>query len=119
MFERDSKTRSPSALSKTDHLFMRIPRSRSFSSRLNKRTVGELRSRVPLRLHLQVVETTVVLPVVSKRVGVYEDGEDTVTGVGRERLEKESGRKRERGSTPSVFLPATGPLVDVFSRLAR
>jgi len=33
-----------------------------------------------------VVETTVVLPVVSKRVGVYEDGEDTVTGVGRERL---------------------------------
>lgn len=91
---RDSKTRSPSALRKTDHLFTRIPRSRSFSSRLNKRTVGELRSRVPLRLHLQVVETTVVLPVVSKRVGVYEDGEDTVTGVGRERLRL---RKERRG----------------------
>ncbi len=81
--------------------------------------MGELRPRVPFRLHFQVVETTVVLPVVSERVGVCEDGEDTVTGVGRERLEKESGRKRERGSTPSVFLPATGPLVDVFSRLAR
>ena len=67
-----------------------------------------------------MVETTVVLPVVSERVGVCEDGEDTVTGVGRERLEKERERKRERGSTPSsVFLPATGPLVDVFSRLAR
>ena len=75
-------------------LFTRIPRSRSFSSCLNKRTVGELRSRVPLRLHLQVVETTVVLPVVSKRVGVYEDGEDTVTGVGRERLRL---RKERRG----------------------
>lgn len=94
VFDWDSKTRSPSALSKTDHLFMRIPRSRSFSSRLNKLTVGELRSRVPLRLHLQVVETTVVLPVVSKRVGVYEDGEDTVTGVGRERLRL---RKERRG----------------------
>ena len=92
---------------------MRIPRSRSFSSRLNKRTVGELRSRVPLRLHLQVVETTVVLPVVSKRVGVYEDGEDTVTGVGRERLEKERERKRERekegGREYPFFLPASPP----------
>ena len=46
--------------------------------------MGELRSRVPLRLHLQVVETAFVLSVVSKGVGVYEDGEDTVTGVGRE-----------------------------------
>ena len=89
------------------------------SHRVGVKTVGELRPRVPFRLHFQVVETTVVLPVVSERVGVCEDGEDTVTGVGRERLEKESGRKRERGSTPSVFLPATGPLVDVFSRLAR
>ena len=94
VFDWDSKTRSPSALIKTDHHFMRIPRSRSFSSCLNKLTVGELRSRVPLRLHLQVVETTVVLPVVSKRVGVYEDGEDTVTGVGRERLRL---RKERRG----------------------
>ena len=58
--------------------------------------MGELRSRVPLRLHLQVVETTVVLPVVSKRVGVYEDGEDTVTGVGRERLRKKRERETER-----------------------
>ena len=97
VFERDSKTRSPSALSKTDHLFMRIPRSRSFSSRLNKLTVGELRSRVPLRLHLQVVETTVILPVVSKRVGVYEDGEDTVTGVGRERLRLRRERRGRDG----------------------
>ncbi len=67
--------------------------------------MGELRPRVPFRLHFQVVETTVVLPVVSERVGVCEDGEDTVTGVGRERLEKERERerKRERGSTPSFF----------------
>ena len=82
---------------------MRIPRSRSFSSRLNKLTVGELRSRVPLRLHLQVVETTVVLPVVSKRVGVYEDGEDTVTGVGRERLRLRREREtRTRWSAVEV-----------------
>ena len=60
-----------------------------------------------------MVETTVVLPVVSERVGVCEDGEDTVTGVGRERLEKEGEREYP------FFLPATGPLVDVFSRLAR
>lgn len=60
---------------------------------LNK-TVGELRSRVPLRLHLQVVETAFVLSVVSKGVGVYEDGEDTVTGFGRKRL-IESTRTRE------------------------
>ena len=68
-----------------------------------------------------MVETTVVLPVVSERVGVCEDGEDTVTGVGRERLEKEREREKEgeREYPPSVFLPATGPLVDVFSRLAR
>ena len=67
--------------------------------------MGELWPRVPFRLHFQVVETTVVLPVVSERVGVCEDGEDTVTGVGRERLEKERERerKRERGSTPSFF----------------
>ena len=76
---------------------MRIPRSRSFSSRLNKLTVGELRSRVPLRLHLQVVETTVILPVVPKRVGVYEDGEDTVTGVGRERLRLRRERRGRDG----------------------
>lgn len=69
-------------------------------TRLHK-TVGELRSRVSLRLHLQVVETAFVLSVVSKRVGVYEDGEDTVTGVGRKRLieltRTTRERKRERG----------------------
>lgn len=63
--------------------------------------MGELRSRVSLRLHLQVVETAFVLSVVSKRVGVYEDGEDTVTGVGRKRLieltRTTRERKRERG----------------------
>jgi hypothetical protein len=42
-----------------------------------------------------VVETAFVLSVVSKGVGVYEDGEDTVTGVGRKRL-IESTRTRER-----------------------
>ena len=58
--------------------------------------MGELRSRVSLRLHLQVVETAFVLSVVSKRVGVYEDGEDTVTGVGRKRLIELTRRTRER-----------------------
>jgi len=58
--------------------------------------VGELRSRVSLRLHLQVVETAFVLSVVSKRVGVYEDGEDTVTGVGRKRLIELTRTTRER-----------------------
>lgn len=76
---------------------LRIPRSRFLSSCLNKLTVGELRSRFPLRLYLQVVETTVVLPVVSKRVGVYEDGEDTVTGVGRERLRLRRERRGRDG----------------------
>lgn len=42
-----------------------------------------------------MVETAFVLSVVSKGVGVYEDGEDTVTGVGRKRL-IESTRTRER-----------------------
>ena len=59
--------------------------------------MGELRSRVSLRLHLQVVETAFVLSVVSKRVGVYEDGEDTVTGVGRKRLIELTRTTRERG----------------------
>ena len=81
--------------------------------------MGELRPRVPFRLYFQVVETTVVLPVVSERVGVCEDGEDTVTGVGRERLEKEREREKEGEREYPFFLPATGPLVDVFSRLAR
>lgn len=83
-----------SALKLTTFYLLRF--ANASSSCLNKHTVGELRSRFPLRLHLQVVETTVVLPVVSKRVGVYEDGEDTVTGVGRERLRKKRERETER-----------------------
>ena len=79
--------------------------------------MGELRSRVPLRLHLQVVETTVVLPVVSKRVGVYENGEDTVTGVGRERLRLRRERDEdamECGGSIVVYIV----LVGVFSKIA-
>ena len=41
--------------------------------------MGELRTRVSLGLHLEMVKTTNVLSVVPKRVGVYEDGEDEVT----------------------------------------
>ena len=43
-----------------------------------------------------MVETAFVLSVVSKGVGVYEDGEDTVTGVGRKRLIELTRRTRER-----------------------
>ena len=78
--------------------------------------MGELRSRVPLRLHLQVVETTVVLPVVSKRVGVYEDGEDTVTGVGGAiKIKKRETRSAmECGGSIVVYIV----LVGVFSKIA-
>ena len=66
-----------------------------------------------------MVETTVVLPVVSKRVGVYEDGEDTVTGVGGERLRKKRERRRdedamEYGGSIVVYVVVVG----VFSKIA-
>ena len=55
-----------------------------------------------------MVETTVVLPVVSKEWEFAKIGEDTVTGVGRERLEKERGEKEGEREYPFSLSSSDG-----------